>query len=263
MRKLRTIHDTPNENVRQKMLCLADKVANLRNMNFDYKMIGDELWERFHAPKELQAWYYSKLNDGLEELQNYPETEAVYWEMTALYKDLFVKYFVDDDKGLLYMISDDGDDAILKKGKPQWNPLDSSVSKTARPISRKDAERIEDNWAEPFWEMHEQDLSDASYDIFHSERRSLSIRISNGELTFSGEDWGKECESINGKDEYEFYYSLDADSTHRLLVQLRMKHGRRLKLSTIFKKEFGSDDGSVKFKAYCDEIGVDARFFSI
>ena len=68
---------------------------------------------------------------------------------------------------------------------------------------------------------------------------------------------------MNGTQEYEFHYLLDADATHRLLVQLRLKHGTRNKLSTILKNEFGADNGSVKFKVYCDEIGVDARLISI
>lgn len=55
MRKLHTIDELTKANIRHKMLVLADKVANLRNMYADYKQIGDELWERFNAPKELQA----------------------------------------------------------------------------------------------------------------------------------------------------------------------------------------------------------------
>lgn len=78
MRKLTTVKDLPNENIRQKMLCIADKVANLRSLYRDYKIVGDELWQRFNAPKEMQAWYYSALNDGLYELQNFPETADIY-----------------------------------------------------------------------------------------------------------------------------------------------------------------------------------------
>lgn len=98
VRKLTAIDHMLRDDIRQKMLVLADKVANLRNMLSDYQRIGDELWERFNAPKHMQAWHYSKLNDALEELQDYPETAPAYWEMTALYKDLFNAYFVDDKK---------------------------------------------------------------------------------------------------------------------------------------------------------------------
>ena len=169
MRKLHTISELPTANIRHKMLVLADKVANLRNMYADYKQVGEELWERFNAPKELQAWYYSKVIDGLDELQDYPETESVYWEMVSLFKDLFVTFAVDDEKGLLYQLCADGDHRVLKKGKPQWKELEGNVSKDARVLSRKDAERMEDNWAEPFWAVHELDLSDATYEVFRSD----------------------------------------------------------------------------------------------
>ncbi len=89
IRKLTMIKRLPEENHREKMLCLADKVANLRSMHRDYQRIGEELWKRFNAKKERQAWYYNALHDGLRELQNCLETEDVYGEMTALCKELF------------------------------------------------------------------------------------------------------------------------------------------------------------------------------
>lgn len=110
--------------------------------------------------------------------------------------------------------------------------------------------------------MHNLDMSDAVYDLYSSQERTLSIQINEGKLTFAGQDFGEACEGINGKYEYEFWYHLDEENTHRLLVQLRLKHNLRNKLSTILKSEFGSDDGSVKFKAFCDEIGVDCQFSS-
>lgn len=145
MRKLITVDALPDESIRAKMLAMADKVANLRSMLIDHKMIGDELWDRFNAPKEFQAWYYSKLTDGLSELQTYQETADVYWEMTALYKDLFVTYLVDDDEGIIYQLGASGECYLLKKGNPDWHPFSGEPSKKARPIERKEAERIEDS----------------------------------------------------------------------------------------------------------------------
>ena len=262
MRKLQTIHELPGADIRHKMLVLADKVANLRNMYADYKRIGDELWRRFHAPKQLQAWYYSKVNDGLYELQNDADTEDVYWEMVALYKDLFVIFAVDEEKGLLYQLGADGDNHVLKKGSPQWNVLEEKVSGKAKALPRKDAERMEDNWSEPFWKRHDRDRTDADYDLFLSEDRCLSLQIREGKVTFVGQDFGEACASVNGKDEYEFRYRLDEENSHRLLVQLRLKHGLQKELRTVLKDEFGGDDGSVKFKEFCNEIGVDCWFSS-
>ena len=78
-----------------------------------------------------------------------------------------------------------------------------------------------------------------------------------------GEDLGEACSAINGKAEYEFHYKLDVDNTHRVLVHLRMKHGIRAKLVTIFMKEFGTDNGSELFKAFCDGIGVPTQISTI
>lgn len=250
VRKLTTVSSLPGENIRQKALAMADKVANMRNMLIDYKRIGDELWERFNAPKHLQAWYCSKLNDGLYEMQNYPETADVYWEMTALYKDLFVEYFVDENKGVLYQISADDESVVLKKGKPQWNPLEGSVPKKARSITRKEAERIEDNWAEPFWAVHELDLSDATIEIYRGETQFLFVEIKDGEILFRGEF--NEA-TATGVLTQEIAYSMDRDNSHRLLVQLRLKNGTRNKLSTVFKKEFGFDGGAETFIAFCKD----------
>ena len=157
-RKLHTITALPTEDLRHKMLTIADKLANLRSLHNDYKSIGDRLWERFNAPKELQAWYYSGICDGLAELQNYPNTEAAYWELTGLYKDVFVTFAVDEEKGLLYQLGADGESYVLKKGKPEWKPLESKISKGATVINRSNAERIEENWNEPFWKTVASDL---------------------------------------------------------------------------------------------------------
>lgn len=263
MRKLITIDALPDEIIRAKMLAMADKVANLRSMLIDYKFLEDELWDRFNAPKEFQAWYYSKLTDGLAELQTYPETADIYWEMASLYKDLFVTYLVDDNKGILYQLGADGECYMLKKGKPQWNPLSGKPSKKARRIERKEAERIEDSWAEPFWAVHELDLSDAVYEIYKANDHYIFIDIKDGELIFNGEGYAGTTSVTNEYLPYDFLYRLDNEATHRFLVQIRLKHGTRNKLSTIFKNEFGCDDGPWKFKNYCDEIVVNVNVLSI
>lgn len=146
MRKLHTIDQTPRENIRQKMLIIADKVANLRSMYADYKRIGDKLWERFNAPKHMQAWYFSGLNDGLTELQNFEETRDVYWEMTALYKDLFVAYYYDEATEMLYQCSDSGEVYALRKGDPTWYVWEEALPDAIRSITRREAEIQEDLW---------------------------------------------------------------------------------------------------------------------
>jgi (p)ppGpp synthase/HD superfamily hydrolase len=51
-----------------KMIGLADKLSNMRDINRDYPILGDELWKRFHMPsKEAIGWYYKGVRDSLKE----------------------------------------------------------------------------------------------------------------------------------------------------------------------------------------------------
>lgn len=54
-----------------KVVAMGDKLSNMRAIARDYETIGDELWERFHAPngKIDHAWRYNALADALSELE--------------------------------------------------------------------------------------------------------------------------------------------------------------------------------------------------
>ena len=261
-RKLNTIESLAYADKRHKMLVMADKLANLRSLAADYKRLGDELWKRFNAPEELQGWYYSKSCDAFDDFQDDEDIAPLYWELQNLFKDTFVIFLLDEKKERLYQLCCSGEDFMLDKGNPEWKKLQGNVSKKAVRVERKHAERLEDSWNEPFWKCHDKDMTDGEYEIFSSKARTLTIKIENGTLRLHGQDFGKGCKSINGEDEYEFAYSLDEFSTHCLLTQLRMKYSLRNKLSTILQKEFGYDDGSERFKAYCDELGMPTEFWS-
>ncbi len=69
-------HEASDESV---IVSCADKIHNLMSVLEDYKLLGDNLWQRFNAGKELQLWWYEqilkvvkkrlptlKLNDDLE-----------------------------------------------------------------------------------------------------------------------------------------------------------------------------------------------------
>ena len=53
-----------------KIVALGDKLSNLRTITADYRQIGDQLWQRFHAPggKDDVLWYYTILADALHDL---------------------------------------------------------------------------------------------------------------------------------------------------------------------------------------------------
>lgn len=60
-----------------KVVALGDKLSNLRTIAADYRLIGDQLWQRFHAPggKEDVLWYYTILADALCDLADTPPYE--------------------------------------------------------------------------------------------------------------------------------------------------------------------------------------------
>ena len=250
-RKLRTITEVPYEHPRLKMLTLADKLSNIRSIARDYMAIGPKLWDRFNAPKNLQAWYYSGIVDGLAELQHYTETRDAYWELNGLFKDLFVAYFLDEDKEMMYQVCETGENFVLKKGKPRWFKFDGKIPKKAECVYRKVAERIEDNWADPFWKLHQEDLADGAYTVYLQGDDNCFINIEDGSLIFTYENFTK---APNPAPVAEYF--LSPEETDFILTELRMKHGMRNKLSTIFKNEFGREDSAMTFLQFCDEMGI-------
>lgn len=152
-RKAAAVEHVRNADIRTKLLVMADKVSNLRTMYADYKMVGEALWERFNAPKELQSWYYSEVQDALEEMQNYIETEEIYWEMVELYKDLFVTFLYDEKDEAIYQFNSE---TIFKltRAYPQWEEYDEEtegkIPERAVFIRRKRAESMEDSWRTDF-----------------------------------------------------------------------------------------------------------------
>lgn len=131
-------------------------------------------------------------------------------------------------------------------------------SKMPEDIPMKDAV-IHENESHEF---HDADLRDATYFVFSSDRRHIRIKISDRGLSLLCEDYGEDCRRINGKDEYEFAYQMDKVQTEQLIRQLRKKHGANLAMQEIFIKEFGFDDGTLKFDHLCETHGLKYHFFS-
>lgn len=145
-RKTAEIKASKDSAPRVKMLILADKVANLRTMHRDEMDLGDKLWDCFSQPKEKQSWFYSEIQEGLSELQQYKETAPFYWEMVDLYKYLFVTYYFDHEAKCLYQISTHKEGYRLCKGNPQWRSFEGELPETALEISKFEAEKLEDAW---------------------------------------------------------------------------------------------------------------------
>lgn len=127
-------------------IVLADTVSNLRSTYADFLAAGDTVWERFKAGKEDQCWYYNAKLDIFEPMQYDENTRAAYWEATELFKDIFVKYYVDAKAGIIWQVCSDSA-WVFRKGKTTWEPSDEPISDDAVEESRFVAETMEDHWA--------------------------------------------------------------------------------------------------------------------
>ena len=70
-RKLAGIERLRGASREVKIVALGDKLSNMRAIARDYSLIGERLWELFHAPDPSDhAWRYHALADALRELSN-------------------------------------------------------------------------------------------------------------------------------------------------------------------------------------------------
>lgn len=50
-----------------RLVCLGDKLSNIRSIQRDYEKLGDAVWQRFNQKDPVQhAWYYRSLAEILE-----------------------------------------------------------------------------------------------------------------------------------------------------------------------------------------------------
>ena len=150
-RKQHTIDSLKTGPMRYRMLVMADKVSNLRATVRDYMALGDDVWLRFNQGREMQSWYYSGVQDALYDMQFDSHTAPVYWEMVALYKDLFVAYYYDSEEERIYALSTHGENYVLSKSTLEWHVFNGMLrAEGAVIIPRWKAEQIEDQWVDEY-----------------------------------------------------------------------------------------------------------------
>lgn len=66
-RKTATIEHLRNAPREIQLIALADKLSNLRDIDRDYPVVGEELWSRFRMKdKHVIGWYYKGVRDVLK-----------------------------------------------------------------------------------------------------------------------------------------------------------------------------------------------------
>ena len=67
-RKSRTIEKLRTAPMEIRMIGLADKLSNMRDIDRDYPECGEDLWNRFRMKdKNVIGWYYKSIRDALRE----------------------------------------------------------------------------------------------------------------------------------------------------------------------------------------------------
>lgn len=67
-RKGKTVRHLKEASVYVQMIGLADKLSNMRDIDRDYPVVGEELWNRFRMKSKMSlAWYYKGIREALAE----------------------------------------------------------------------------------------------------------------------------------------------------------------------------------------------------
>ena len=85
-KKQKAFEKLKQSSIECKMVALGDKLSNIRAIYYDYKAVGDKLWDRFNVKSpELHKWRYFELTKCFDELK---DTEA-YKEFNRLVNEMF------------------------------------------------------------------------------------------------------------------------------------------------------------------------------
>ena len=68
------------------MIALADKLSNMRDIDRDYPVLGDELWNRFNMKdRAVIGWYYQGVRDALADVFSGVPAYEEYCRLVAKY----------------------------------------------------------------------------------------------------------------------------------------------------------------------------------
>lgn len=88
IRKQEQMEQAVDAPIEAKMIMLADKLSNLRASLRDYRMNGNDIWQKFNMKDgKEQEWYYRKVAEILSELRD----TASYQEYVSIIEEIFSK----------------------------------------------------------------------------------------------------------------------------------------------------------------------------
>ena len=74
-RKEAYIAHIPTASASVRLVSAADKLHNAQSILRDYRLLGEELWQRFHGGKEGTLWYYRSLIEAFRTNESTPIIE--------------------------------------------------------------------------------------------------------------------------------------------------------------------------------------------
>ncbi len=81
-RKGATIDSLKTAPMEVKIIALGDKLSNMRDIDRDYPVCGEELWCRFRMKKKcIIGWYYKGVQDSLKESLSHTEAYQEYCDL--------------------------------------------------------------------------------------------------------------------------------------------------------------------------------------
>ena len=88
-RKKHTIRYLKTASVDEKLLALADLIANARSILYDIDDLGEEVWNRFKATKEEEEWYYNGILSSVADLKENKHYVRIYNEAIDVCEKIF------------------------------------------------------------------------------------------------------------------------------------------------------------------------------
>lgn len=67
----------------------ADKLDNLRSITSDHARLGEEVWKRFHRPRNLQLWYFESMLEIFSDRLHDQQSQKLVEEIRAEFQRLF------------------------------------------------------------------------------------------------------------------------------------------------------------------------------